>query len=119
MHIQLTIDLHSFVADPYRPEREQVINITKESGTNRARSSANRRKALEEHLRSIGMTLAEFDALQKAADEPWDVDETGRIVIPRLNTVSMMVAMCDSIRAAQRPCPPEMVRTVLRPTQWI
>lgn len=118
MRIRLTADLHSFCAHPYRSERERVINITKESGMSRARSTANRRKALEEYLRSNGMTVAEYDALVARADEPWTLAEDGTIVVPRLNVVSMCVAMCDSIRAAGRPCSPDAVRTVLRPSEW-
>lgn len=116
--INLTIDLHSFVADPYRPEREKLINIQKESGMNRARSTANRRKALEEYLRSESMTLDEYDGLVTIAEEPWDVDDEKHIVIPQRSVAAMLVATCDSARAAMRPCPPEMVRTVLRPSAW-
>jgi hypothetical protein len=116
--IDLTIDLHSFVADPYRPEREKVINIQKESGMNRARSAANRRKALEEYLRAEAMTLNEYDQLLARAEEPWDLDESKHIVIPQRSVASMLVATCDTARAAQRPCPPDMVRTVLRPSAW-
>lgn len=118
MRIDLTINLHSYVGHPYRPEMERLINITKESGMSRARSSANRRKALEEYLRSEGMTLEAFDRLQETANQPWDTAEDGTIIIPRLNVTSMLVAMCDSIRSAGKPCPPDMVRTVLRPTAW-
>jgi len=118
MRIDLTIDLHSYCAHPYRPEMEKVITITKESGMSRARSSANRRKALEEYLRSAGMTLADYDDLEKRANEPWDVDDDNHIIIPRLNVTSMLVAMSDSIRAAGKPCPPTMVRTLLRPSEW-
>lgn len=118
MRINLTVDLHSYLAHPYRSEREKVINITKESGMSRARSTANRRKALEEYLRANGMTVAEYDALVEIADRPWTLTDDGTIAIPRLNVVSMCVAMCDSIRAAGRPCPPDAVRTVLRPSGW-
>lgn len=118
MRIDISVELDSFLANPYRPEREEVINIVKESGMSRARSTANRRKALEEHLRGIGKTLAEFDELERRASEPWDVDETGHILIGRLNVVSMLVQTCDTIRAAGRPCPPSMVRTALRPSEW-
>ena len=34
-----------YIADPYWPERERVINIDKQSGMSRARSSANRPNA--------------------------------------------------------------------------
>ena len=118
MLYNLTIDLHSYLGNPYRPEMERLINITKESGMSRARSSANRRKALEEHLRSEGMTLAEYDELEKAAHRPWDTDAEGHILIPRLNVTSCMVAICSSIRAAGRPCTPDMVRIALRLSPW-
>jgi hypothetical protein len=60
----LEIELRSYIADPYWPERERLVNIQKESGMSRARSAANRRKALEEYLRSEGMTLKDYDELE-------------------------------------------------------
>jgi hypothetical protein len=116
--INLTIDIDSYVGDPYRPERERLINIQKESGMNRARSTANRRKALEEYLRANEMTLAAYDELERVAEMPWDLDESGCIVIPQRCIAGMLVQTCGTARAAMRPCPPEMVRTVLRPTRW-
>jgi hypothetical protein len=82
---QLTVDLHSYVGHPYWPEMEQLINITKESGMNRARSSANRRAALEEWLRANNMTLADFERLEAEANRPFHLDDDGRIVIPPPN----------------------------------
>ena len=61
-----------YIAEPYWPEMYEYINITKESGMNRARSAANRRKALEEHLRANGSLLMKvfdgegFDRLRSA-----------------------------------------------------
>lgn len=118
MLIPVDIHLHSYVAHPYWPERERVINIQKESGMNRARSAANRRKALEEYLRNEGMTLADYDALVALADRQFYTDDTGNIVVPKRHVDGMLVAMCDTIRSANRPCPPDMVRTVLRATPW-
>jgi len=30
----------------------------------------------------------------------------------------MIVATCDTISARARPCPPELVRTLIKPTHW-
>ena len=69
--IDLALDFQTpYVAHPYWPEMYEVIEITKKSGMNRAKSDANRRKALEEYLRANGMTLAGFEALIAA----WPVD---------------------------------------------
>jgi hypothetical protein len=116
--INVTAHVHSYIAHPYWPERERLINIQKESGMNRARSAANRRKALEEYLRGEGMTLADYDALVALADRQFYTDDDGLIVVPKKHVDGMLVAMCDSIRSANRPCPPDMVRTVLRATAW-
>lgn len=84
----------------------------------RARSSANKRKALEEHLKMEGLTLADYEALEAEAARPFHLDDTGRVLIPKTNVEAMLVATCDTIRSAGRPCPPDQVRTVLRSTAW-
>lgn len=116
--IKFELHLRSYIAHPYWPEMEQLINIQKESGMNRARSAANRRKALEEHLRNNGMTLADYEALEQAANRPFHVADDGHIVIPKRCVDAMLVAVCDTARAANRPCGPDMVRTVLRASAW-
>lgn len=116
--LTLTVDLHSYIADPYWPERERLINIQKESGMSRARSAANRRKSLEEYLRANGMTLADYEALERDASRPFHED-AGCVVIPARQVAAMLVATCDTARAAFRPCPPDQVRTRLRPSAWM
>ena len=120
MRINLTIDLHSYIGHPYWPQMSVLVNIQKESGMNRARSTANRRKALEEWLRAEGMSLADYEALEEAAARPFYTtpDDPALVLVPRRHTESMLVATCDSARSAMRPCPADMVRTVLRPSAW-
>lgn len=118
MRINLEINLHSYIGHPYWPEMERLVNITKESGMSRARSSANRRKALEEYLRAENMTLAQYEELEKLANRPFYTDAEGRIVVPARHVEGMLVTMCNTARAANKPCPADMVRTVLRPTMW-
>jgi hypothetical protein len=116
--IEIEVHLRSYIAHPYWPEMERLINIQKESGMNRARSSANRRKALEQHLKMLDMKLADYDELERLANRPFHADELGAVVIPKANVDAMLVQTCDTIRAAGRPCPPDQVRTVLRASGW-
>lgn len=114
----LDVRIYSYIGHPYWPEREKLINIVKESGMSRARSSANRRKALEEYLRSANMTFAAYEELQARADEPFH--RAGNfILIPELHVISMIVAACDTIRAAGRPVQPDQVRSALRVSGWV
>jgi len=107
-----------YIADPYWPARARLIDIQKNSGMNRAKSTANRRKALEEYLRAAGMTLADYEALERQANEPFYRGHNGVIVIPELHVMSFLVATCDEARAAQRPCPPEQVRSRFIVSEW-
>ena len=38
--------------------------------------------------------------------------------MPALHVVSMIVATCDTISSRARPCAPNLVRTLIRPTGW-
>lgn len=117
--IELYIELQSYIADPYWPEREELINVQKSSGMNRARSTANRRKALEEHLKSVGMTLRQYEALEERASRPFYARDDGTIYIPRRQVTAMLVATCDTMRAAQRPCAPADVRSAVLLSEWV
>jgi len=114
----LEVRLHSYIAHPYWPERERLINIVKESGMSRARSTANRRKALEEYLRSAGMTFGQYEELEQLAARPFYTGAGGVIVVPELHVTSMVVAACDTIRAAGRPAPPDQVRSLMTFSPW-
>jgi len=87
----------------------RLIEITKQSGVNRARSEANRRKALEEHLRSIGMTFDQYQQLERDAARPFHVN--GTIFIPsekvmaclaNANSVAPSKLRLDNLRVAVR-----------------
>lgn len=118
MKINLTIYIESYIAHPYLPEREKVINIIKESGMARARSTANRHKALQEYLEAHGMTEAEYEALCAAADQPWHLDEAGHIIVPKRSVDGMLTEAADRARAAFRAFPASMARTAARTTSW-
>lgn len=98
-----------YIGHPYWPEMYQLIEITKKSGMNRAKSDANRRKALEEYLRANGMTLADFERIEAASCKPFHTAPDGEIIIPSDRIMAFLVAANDEARAAFRACPPEQV----------
>lgn len=108
-----------YIANPFWPDIGRLIDITKMSGMNRARSTANRRKALEEHLQMLNMTLADFEALEKRAAEPFYRADNGDIIIPELHVSSFLVATCDEIRANSRPCEKDQVRSRFKISPWL
>jgi hypothetical protein len=114
---KVSVHLESYIANPYWPERERLINITKESGVSRARTAETRRKALDGYLSAAGLTRADYEELERAASRPFHVDE-GMIVVPDLHVMSMIVACCDEIGSRGRPCTPDLARTLIRPSSW-
>ena len=118
MIYDLEVRLHSYIAHPYWPERERLINIIKESGMSRARSTANRHKALEEYLKAQGMTIAQYENLEKLANRQF-YTAGDRIIVPELHVMSMLVHAVSEIRAAGRPVPPDQVRSRIRVGDWI
>ena len=100
-----------YIAEPYWPEMARLIDIQKESGVNRARSDASRRKTLDAYLSSHGMTLAEYEQLEKDARRPFHTDQSGQIIIPGDRVASFAVCCCHQARSAQRPCPPDQMRS--------
>lgn len=115
--LNLNVSLHGYIGHPYWPEREKVINITKESGMSRARSTANKHKALEQHLISVGMTLAQYEELVHLAERPF-YTAGDHIIVPSLHVTSMLVATCDMIRSAGKPVPPDQVRSLITCSDW-
>lgn len=115
---KVTVHLGTYIAHPYWPEREKLINIIKESGVSRARTVQTRRKALDSYLDGTGMTRAEYEELERLAARPFHRDDDGHIIVPELHVMSMIVATCDQIGSRDRPCPPELARTLLRPSEW-
>jgi hypothetical protein len=107
-----------YIADPYWPEVATLIDIQKKSGLNRAKSDANRRKALEGYLTASEMTLADYEALEKKAKEPFYRDAAGNIIVSDNQVTSFLVATCDESRAAGRPCGPDQVRSRFVCSPW-
>lgn len=97
----------------------QVINIEKEAGVNRARSADKINAALTEHLKRIGMTFAEFKALKEAASRPFEINEDGFIIIPARKILACIVQSTGTIRSAGRPCQPDQIHRRIKATDFV
>jgi len=112
-----------------------VINIEKESGTRRARSEANRVRALTEYLTKIGMTVAELEELRRRAERPFytagDVEKMSfgasrlnghdpdEIVIPPHQIYGCLAQAADTARSSTRIATREQIRSVIAVTDPI
>jgi hypothetical protein len=114
--VSLSLDFgisKGYIADPYLPAREEVINIQKLSGMNRARSEAKREQALHEYLRRQGLGLDEYDALLARANEPW-YRQGSAIIIPSHQLYGCFIEGASTLSASQRPCDPGNLRHLLQ-----
>lgn len=107
-----------YIADPYWLARDELINVQKASGVNRARSEANRRKALEEHLKRLGKDFQWYLDLEEAARKPFYTNGDGTIEIPQNQVYACFAHGCSEARAATRPCNPEQVRSRFVCSAW-
>src|SRR5258708_5448104 len=93
--LRIQVHLDGYIGHPYWPEMEKLINITKSSGMNRARTSANARKALEEYLEANGMALTDYEELKARAERPFYTievpDAPTRIAVPELHVTACIV----------------------------
>jgi hypothetical protein len=106
-----------YCADPYWPEREEVINIQKMSGMNRARSESKRTDALREYLKRIGLSMEDYQTLEEQASRPWyrvDDLEKGEIIIPSHQLYGCLIEAAKACPAGIRPCEPTNIRSLLQ-----
>lgn len=116
MQVKLTFKEPGYIASPYWPEMYRLIEITKLSGANRIRSEKKRREALEEHLRSVGITFADYEALERASQRPFYTRNGGpEIIIPGDKILSCLVSASDEAPSKLRI---DSIRTVIRASDF-
>lgn len=125
--MQLRLKLHftkGYIAHPYWPELEKLINVQKESGTRRARSEEKRIKVLRDYLTARGMSMEQYEELERRAKRPFytvadlngscppghDPDE---IVIPPHQLYGCLANACDLAGAGIRLARKEQIRSIL------
>lgn len=93
MFVEFTVTLRveSYIAEPYWPAKDRVVDILKKSGMNRAKSDQKREEALSRYLESVNMSRDDFKKLQAEADAPWYVNAEGMIFIPRHHMSAALV----------------------------
>lgn len=102
-----------YIADPYFPSREQLINLQKLSGMNRAKSEEKRLQSLRDYLQRIGMSMDEYQALQEAASQAWYRNGSADIIIPSHQFYGCLIEAARNATATLRPCEPDNLRHVI------
>lgn len=113
----MKIHFDNYIADPYWPERNSVIDIQKKSGMSRARSDDKRIQALQAYLKKEGITAEEYERLQKLAERSWyrvvADDESSEIIIPRHQFSGALVQATKNAPAGSK-FPQDDLRSKLR-----
>jgi len=115
MQVTLRFTEPGYIEHPYWPEMYRVIELDKKSGVNRARTDANRRKALEAHLQSEGLTLQDYEALRVASLRPFHTNGNGTIIIPAEKVLACLVNAVDVAPSKLRVMNP---RTVVKASDF-
>jgi hypothetical protein len=103
--MKFVLHFRSYIAHPYWPERESVVNILKASGYNRVRSEDKRESTLMRYLEKLGMTMDQYQAMVVKANEQWyrlGNNGTGKIIVPRHHFSGALVQACKSAPAGAR-----------------
>ena len=116
-----------YIAHPYWPAMQQLIDIQKQSGINRMRSVPRREQALRDFLNRNNMTAEDYAALEKQAAEPFyrvrdvlgpdELQENSHdpleIVIPAHQVYGCLAAACTTVSRSLKLADPEQIRTVM------
>lgn len=124
MDVKLTIAFdRGYIAHPYWPQRERLINIQKVSGMNRAKSESKRSEALNAHLRTLDMTREQYDELTIQADRQfYTLADTGaatnghqanEIVIPAHQMYGCLAQASDQCPSRMRIAQLDQIRSLL------
>jgi len=127
MNISLALHFDKgYIAHPYWPAREQLINHQKASGVNRVRSQERREKALKDYLESRHLTMDDYLALERQASEPFyrwqdvllgsalDGKNPLEIVISAHQLYGCLAEACSMASTSLRIARNEQVRSVIQ-----
>ena len=118
--VNMEVRFDSYIAHPYWPETSRLVDITKESGMNRARTEANKEKALRNYLEPKGLTTEDFHELERLAARPFYKDGNDEwIVIPKHQIYGCLTAAADSAGSALRVVKSDNLRSLLKMTDWV
>ncbi len=102
----ITLTLHvmfeNYIAHPYWPEKNTVIEVEKKSGMNRCKSDKTRDQALNAQLKKMDLSIKEYQRLKELAARPWYTLENGKICIPRHQLAGAFVQLVSTAPKALR-----------------
>jgi hypothetical protein len=107
-----------YIAHPYTPAMERVINIEKESGMRRVRSSEKAARALADYLASRDMTQDDYLHLKEEASKPFYMNKSGEIIISAHQLNGMLAQGCQLATASIRLARAEQIRSLLTVSDW-
>jgi len=99
---EVTLHVKKYIAHPYWPEREQLVNIAKLSGSASKRTPEKREAALRLYLEKIGMSRAQYQELEARANRPFYTNSQGNIIIPSQQITSCLVQSAASAPTGSR-----------------
>ncbi len=91
-----------YIAHPYWPDRDKLVNIQKQSGMTRARSEDKRDAALRRYLEKLGLTIDDYKKLETSANREWYTNKAGYIIVPSHQIEGCLVQACRSAPAGCR-----------------
>lgn len=114
---QATIWIESYIAQPYWPEMNDVIEIQKRSGMNLVRSDDKRAERLNAHLKTLGISKADYSELVRLSQRRWyrvdNADGASEIVIPTHQFSGMLVQAVKSAPSGSK-LPVDGLRSSIR-----
>ena len=100
--MKVCITFRNYIAHPFWPARNRVIEIEKKSGVNRQKSEEKRQAALKAECERQGFTLAQYEQFKREAAEQWYRNGDGVIIIPRHQVCGGIVQAIGGARKALR-----------------
>jgi len=93
--LTIEVAMESYIAHPYWPERERVIQIELHSHVKMLKSDDKKAAAIKGQLEKDGLTLEDFEELKRKAAREWyrlDCDDSNtEIIIPRHQVAGALV----------------------------
>jgi len=115
--IQIELLMESYIAHPFWPARNRVIEIEKKSGVNRQRSEDKRQAALKAECERQGYTMEQYEQFRVEAAEQWyRQDGPGTtIIVPRHQLAGALVqAIATAPKALRGPFDKDNFRALVQ-----
>lgn len=116
---RITFGEQGYIALPYWPEIDRIINLKNAAGVHFKHAPAKQRELIETYCKDNGVPIAEFDAWEyKVANDKWYRDKNSNIVVARHQLQGAIVQALHPKQSRMRhrlskSIPREQVRTLI------